>query len=88
MSAKSKAHSYAEPDPTFQQGFYGFGNVHKYAVLTHSRESAAFVERTDNLHAMGPSLSLKNTTGLLGTVVGGQLALDWGFNTPHKCTRR
>lgn len=80
MNAKSNAHSYAEPDPTFEQGYFGFGSIHKYAVLTHSHHSAAFVARTDSLRAVGPSLSLKNTTGLLGTVDDGLLALDWGVN--------
>ncbi len=41
---------------------------------------AAFVERSESLHALGPSLSMKNTTGLLGTVEDGQLELDWGVN--------
>jgi len=38
------------------------------------------MERTDSVQALGPSLSMKNTTGLLGTVDDGQLALDWGMN--------
>ncbi len=80
MSARSNAHSYAEPDPTFEQAYFAFGNVHKYAISIHAHHSAAFVARTDSLHALGPSLSMKNTTGLLGTVDDGQLALDWGVN--------
>lgn len=76
MSAASKAHSYAAPDATFQQvNFYG-----KYRVLTKYHESQAFVERSDSLQAVGPSLSLKNTTGLAGNIENGQIALDWGLN--------
>ena len=35
------------------------------------QRSAAFVDRTDNLHALGPSFSIKNTTGLLGPLTMG-----------------
>ncbi len=55
-------------------------SAHKYYVKTANHVSAAIVERTDNLRAVGPSLSMKNITGLLGTVDGGQIALDWGVN--------
>jgi hypothetical protein len=80
MNAQSKGHSYGVPDIYFEQfesdGFFG----HKYQIRTHFQRSFAFVERTDSLHALGPSLSMKNSTGLLGTVDSGQLALDWGVN--------
>ena len=80
MDAKSKGHSYANPDVTFHQGYLGTPGFHKYYLKFPNHRSASFVERTDNLRALGPSLSLKNTTGLLGTIDEGQLALDWGVN--------
>jgi hypothetical protein len=80
MNAKSKAHSYANPDVTFSQGYVGTAGFHKYYIKFPNHRSAALAERTDNLHALGPSLSLKNTTELLGTVDEGQVALDWGVN--------
>jgi len=80
MNARSKAHSYANPEADFVQLQFTFGSIHKYRIRTPNYRSAAFMERTDNLHALGPSLSMKNTTGLLGTVEEGQLALDWGMN--------
>jgi hypothetical protein len=79
MSAASKGHSYGVPDISFAQTTSTIFGL-KYGVRTHFQRSFAFVERTDSLHALGPSLSLKNSTGLLGTVDGGQLALDWGVN--------
>lgn len=76
MNSTEKAHAYVNPDATFRQiEFFG-----KYRIQTDYHRSATFVERSDSLHALGPSLSLKNTTGLLGTVDRGQLALDWGMN--------
>jgi len=80
MNARSKVHSYANPKAGFEQLAVTFGSFHKYAIKKPNYRSAAFMERTDNLHALGPSLSMKNTTGLLGTVEEGQLALDWGMN--------
>jgi hypothetical protein len=80
MNARSKAHSYANPDAAFVQGELAIGPIHKYYVSVPNHQSAASMERTDSLHALGPSLSLKNTTGLLGTVDEGQVALDWGVN--------
>ncbi len=80
MNAKSNAQSIDNPDADFVQitsnGFFG----HKYRVRAYNHVSHGFVERTESLHALGPSLSMKNTTGLLGTVDDGQLALDWGMN--------
>lgn len=76
MNAKSKGHSYAKNDATFEQ-ITSFG---KYFVSSKFNRSAAFVDRANSLHALGPSISLKNTTGLLGTADDGQLALDWGVN--------
>lgn len=80
MNAKTKGNSYANVDPSFLQltsnGFFG----HKYLVHVTNPRSATFMERTDSVQALGPSLSMKNTTGLLGTVDDGQLALDWGMN--------
>lgn len=76
MNTRSKAHAYAKPAATFHQiTFLG-----KYSVGTEYRRSASFVDRIDSVRALGPSLSMKNTTGLLGTVDDGQLALDWGIN--------
>ena len=80
MNARSKGNSYANPDARFEQGEFVFGPIHKYYIQIFNHRSAASMERTDNLHALGPLLSLKNTTGLLGTVDGGQIALDWGVN--------
>ncbi len=79
MSAASKGHSYGVPVILFEQTTSTiFGQ--KYGVRTRYQKSASFVERNENLHALGPSLSLKNSTALLGTVDDGQLALDWGVN--------
>jgi hypothetical protein len=80
MNAASKGHSYANPQASFSQFAVTFGTFHKYAIKIPNQRSAAFMERTDNLHAIGPSLSMKNTTGLLGMPEEGQLALDWGVN--------
>jgi hypothetical protein len=80
MNARSKGNSLADPNAVFEQGHFSFGSFHKYYIKASHHASAAFMERTDNLHALGPSLSMKNTTGLLGTVDDGQIALDWGVN--------
>lgn len=80
MTASTKAHSYADPNAAFNQHELSFGTLHFYYVEAVHHASAASLERTDNLHALGPSLSVKNTTGLLGTVDEGQIALDWGVN--------
>jgi hypothetical protein len=80
MNAASKGHSYANPQASFSQLAITFGTFHKYGIKIPNQRSAAFMERTDNLHAIGPSLSMKNTTGLLGTPEEGQLAFDWGVN--------
>jgi hypothetical protein len=80
MNAKSKGNSFADPVATFEQGEFVFGPIHKYYIRALHHASAAVMERTDSLHALGPSLSMKNTTGLLGTVDDGQIALDWGVN--------
>ncbi len=61
-----------------QAGEFVYGPFHKYYIQIPNHRSAASMERTDSLHALGPSLSMKNTTGLLGTVDDGQIALDWG----------
>lgn len=80
MNAKSKVHSYANPDPKFEQlATYALGH-RKYRVRTYFHQSQAFAERSNSLQALGPALSLKNTTGLLGTADDGELALDWGLN--------
>ncbi len=76
MNAKSNAHSYAQPSATFHQ----YTSIGKYEIGQEFQRSHSFVDRTDSLRVLGPSLSLKNTTGLLGTVDDGQLALDWGMN--------
>lgn len=80
MNAKSNAHAYANPEVRFQQITFPLSHGPKYRIFNYNHRSAAFVERSDNLHALGPSLSLKNTTGLLGTVDEGQITLDWGVN--------
>lgn len=80
MNARSNANSLANPDAAFSQGEFVYGPFHKYHIQISNHRSAASMERTDSLHALGPSLSMKNTTGLLGTVDDGQIALDWGVN--------
>ena len=77
MSAKSKGNLYDHPQAGFEQVPFG---VAKYRIVTTGLASAASESRADNLRALGPSISMKNTTGLLGTVDDGQLALDWGVN--------
>lgn len=80
MSATSKGNSLADPNAVFEQAKFPFGPKYLYYVRALHHASAAFMERSDSLHALGPSLSINNTTGLLGTVDDGQLALDWGVN--------
>ncbi|HVT23303.1 MAG TPA: hypothetical protein VHD95_01645 [Rhizomicrobium sp.] len=80
MNANSKGNSFADPVAMFEQGEFVFGPLHLYYVRALHHASAAVMERSDSLHALGPSLSMKNTTGLLGTVEDGQIALDWGVN--------
>jgi hypothetical protein len=80
MNAKSKGNFYAHPDARFEQGTVSIAGNHKYRIFTPGHGSAAAEDRFDNLRALGPSISLKNATGLLGTVDGGQLAVDWGVN--------
>jgi len=80
MNGRSKAHSYANPDAIFEQFSGVLPQGTKYRIFTNYHHSATYVERNGSLHALGPSLSLKNTTGLWGSVAEGQLALDWGVN--------
>jgi hypothetical protein len=79
MSAKSKGNINAHPDARFEQGTIVLVST-KYKIFTPGHGSAAVMDGADSLRALGPSLSIKNTTGLLGTVDDGQLALDWGVN--------
>jgi iron complex outermembrane receptor protein len=80
MNASSKGNSFADPNAVFEQAKLPIGPKYFYYVRALHHASAASMERSDSLHALGPSLSLKNTTGLLGTVDDGQIALDWGVN--------
>jgi hypothetical protein len=81
MNTSSKGHSYAQPDARF----YGFGGMnilgkYQYAIQADTHNSATIQQRSGSFHGIGPSLSWSNTTGLLGDVADGQLALDWGAN--------
>lgn len=82
MNAKSKGDSYGIPYVRFEQGtrITHYKYLKQYGVARTIHQSSASMERWDNFQALGPSLSLKNTTGLLGTVDNGQIALDWGVN--------
>jgi hypothetical protein len=80
MSAKSKGNIDAHPDAVFEQRTINILGNQKYRIYTPGHGSVSSENRADSLRALGPSISMKNTTGLLGTVDDGQLALDWGVN--------
>lgn len=81
MSAKSDAQSHANPAVVFEQQITHLNPYRsKYQIFSSFDRSGASTRRWDSLRALGPSLSLKNTTGFLGTVDDGQLALEWGVN--------
>jgi len=79
MNMTSKGHSYALPGERFYRiktTFIGY----KYTFAGIHQNSASVLERYSDFHALGPSLSWSNTTGLWGDVADGQIALDWGAN--------
>jgi len=81
MNTSSKGHAYGAPGVRF----YGHGGInvlgkYYYQIFPYHQNSATIQQRHSNFHGIGPSLSWSNTTGLLGDVADGQLALDWGAN--------
>src|SRR6185312_6440544 len=65
------------PTPDFMASaeLISSGNIHM-----SYRPIPIILRRSSNFHGFGPSLSWSNTTGLLGDVADGQLALEWGAN--------
>lgn len=81
FNSRSQLDAHALPFASFEQFTTPGFLVHpKYKIATHFHASASYVERHSNLHAVGPSISMSNTTGLIGQPDSGQLALDWGAN--------
>ncbi|HTO41972.1 MAG TPA: hypothetical protein VL026_13430, partial [Rhizomicrobium sp.] len=80
INTSSKGHSYAAPAVRFYgHGGYSFGK-YSYVFQPDTQKSATLQQRSSSFHGVGPSLSWSNTTGLVGDVADGQLALDWGAN--------
>ncbi|HVT23350.1 MAG TPA: hypothetical protein VHD95_01890 [Rhizomicrobium sp.] len=81
MNMSSNGHAYAAPAVRFY-GHHGrnFFGKYGYSIFTYHQNSATTLERHSSFQGIGPSLSWSNTTGLLGDVADGQLALDWGAN--------
>jgi hypothetical protein len=81
MNMSSKGHAYAAPGVRFYgRGGFNFFGKYQYIIQADHQKSATTLERSGSFHGIGPSLSWSNTTGLLGDVADGQLALDWGAN--------
>jgi len=81
MNTSSNGHSYAQPDVRFYgRGGINILNKYVYVIQPDTHNSATIQKRSSNFHGVGPSLSWNNSTGLLGDVADGQLALDWGAN--------
>jgi len=78
MNMTSNGHSFAQPG----ERFYRFKSqlFSKYSVGGQHQNSQSLLQRYSDLHALGPTLSWDNTTGLWGDVADGQIALDWGAN--------
>jgi hypothetical protein len=81
MNMSSKGHSYAAPAVRF----YGHGTTnifgkYSYNIWAYHQNSVTTQQRHSSFQGIGPSLSWSNTTGLLGDVADGQIALDWGAN--------
>jgi len=78
MSASSRLNSHTLPDAEFtvKQGLF----PGKYYIQQSHHNSASSAERYSSFRALGPSLSLSNTTDLLGNVDDGALSVDWGAN--------
>jgi len=81
MNMTSKGHSYAQPAVRF----YGHGGIngigkYSYNIFGYHEKSTTLLQRYSNFQGIGPSFSWNNTTGLLGDLADGQLALDWGAN--------
>ncbi len=80
MNTSSQASSHTLPDAEFQVIPTAVFFAGKYGIQQTHHQSALAVERYSNLHAFGPSLSLTNSTGLLGNIEDGEMSLDWGAN--------
>jgi len=78
MNMTSNGHSYAQPGERFYR--IKSATLGKYSVVGQHQNSQSLLRRYSDLHAMGPSLSWSNTTGLWGDVADGQIAVDWGAN--------
>lgn len=78
---RSRVDTHAVPSATFEQLVTPGILIHpKYRIQTTVFASWSHIERRTSFHALGPSISMSNTTGLLGEPEDGQLAIDWGAN--------
>jgi hypothetical protein len=81
FSRRSNASGHGAPDLEFESSkFAGLLIPTKYRINIYNQASAARVERETNLRAIGPALSMNNTTRLFGDEEDGALNLDWGAN--------
>jgi len=81
FSRRSNASGHGAPDLEFESSkFAGLMIPTKYRINIFNHASAALVERETNLRAIGPALSMNNTTRLFGDEEDGALNLDWGAN--------
>lgn len=81
FSSRSQLDAHALPFASFEQFTTPGFLIHpKYKISTQFHASASYVDRHTSLHVVGPSISMSNTTGLIGQPDSGQLALDWSAN--------
>jgi hypothetical protein len=81
FSRRGAASGHGAPDLEFENiKSPGLIVPYKYKIWVNNYASATRVERETNLHAIGPALSMNNTTRLFGDEEGGALNLDWGAN--------
>lgn len=81
FSRRSNASGHGAPDLGFENiKSAGLVVPYKYKIWINNYASAARVERETNLRAIGPALSMNNTTRLFGDEEDGALNLDWGAN--------
>jgi len=81
LNTKSQSEAHDAPDAFFDHSTRPGYVIHpKYYVQIHNHASAALANRYANLRAIGPSISMSNTTAINGDPADGQIAVDWGVN--------